>query len=372
MTYTILELAASSIQSMETTTMPMSSIFTAPASCVSSWTYEPQAANNVFNGLLMQNVATNDNADPACFPEGYIQYGRVRPTVAYSPGYCPSGYTSADLKICSPTTTAMCFPSLLVTGWYIDFEALVTSPTMRKRDSQTTFAGCISNFPSSSSTIVTARQVEKESTQVVGPITMWGQAIQIQLQDSDSSLFVSTTTTTTETPLSDKPSDTATASVSASSSPQTSPITSAVLDIPQPADPSPAAPNPGAPDTGTDTSGLSTGAKIGVGVGAGAAGLIVLRTRCAIILVLPSALDKRAGDTTSSYEGSHPEISELGGSSQADPNTLYQHSVNGTLSELDGSSQVGMSTIVADTRTTGPTELHAANPGPKFVHELSA
>ncbi|OQE07651.1 hypothetical protein PENVUL_c012G00633 [Penicillium vulpinum] len=313
--------------------MPMSSIFTAPASCVSSWTYEPQAANNVFNGLLMQNVATNDNADPACFPEGYIQYGRVRPTVAYSPGYCPSGYTSADLKICSPTTTAMCFPS----------------------DSQTTFAGCISNFPSSSSTIVTARQVEKESTQVVGPITMWGQAIQIQLQDSDSSLFVSTTTTTTETPLSDKPSDTATASVSASSSPQTSPITSAVLDIPQPADPSPAAPNPGAPDTGTDTSGLSTGAKIGVGVGAGAAGLIEVLT-----------------DTTSSYEGSHPEISELGGSSQADPNTLYQHSVNGTLSELDGSSQVGMSTIVADTRTTGPTELHAANPGPKFVHELSA
>lgn len=99
------------ITTMPTTTLAMSSIFTAPASCSSSWTYEPQGANDVPNGLLMQNAATKDNADPACFPSGYSQYGRIRPTIAYSPGYCPGGYTSADLVIHSPATTAMCCPS---------------------------------------------------------------------------------------------------------------------------------------------------------------------------------------------------------------------------------------------------------------------
>lgn len=96
------------ITTMPTTTLAMSSIFTPPASCSSSWTYEPQGANDVPNGLLMQNVVANDNADPACFPSGYSQYGRVRPTIAYSPGYCPGGYTSADLVIHSSATTAMC------------------------------------------------------------------------------------------------------------------------------------------------------------------------------------------------------------------------------------------------------------------------
>jgi hypothetical protein len=43
----------------------------------------------------------------------------------------------------------------------------------------------------------------------------------------------------------------------------------------------------------------------------------------------------------------------------------------GTPSELGGSSQAGESSIM-NTRTTGPSELHATSGGPKFVHELGA
>ncbi|KAJ5181493.1 hypothetical protein N7449_011640 [Penicillium cf. viridicatum] len=303
------------ITTMPTTTLAMSSIFTAPASCSSSWTYEPQAANNVPNGLLMQNAVANDNADPACFPSGYSQYGRIRPTIAYSPGYCPGGYTSADLVIHNPATTAICCPSNF--SYYEE-----------PRDSTTTFGGCLSEFPSSSSTIVTVRQVSQESTQVNGPVTMWAQPIQIELQASDKSLFVSATTT----------SDTTTSST------QTGPAS------PNPATPTPA--NPAAPGTATETSGLSTGARIGVGVGVGAAGLIIIAALAFwLFRRRQNKGQKSLLDTSSSLGGSHPEASELGGSSQA-----------------------GTSSVVANTRTTGtgPSELDVANPGPKFVHELGA
>ncbi|KAJ5687102.1 hypothetical protein N7536_009721 [Penicillium majusculum] len=329
------------ITTMPTTTLAMSSIFTAPASCSSSWTYEPQGANDVPNGLLMQNAATKDNADPACFPSGYSQYGRIRPTIAYSPGYCPGGYTSADLVIHSPATTAMCCPS-----HFSYYEEL--------RDSSTTFGGCISEFPSSSSTIVTVRQVSQESTQVNGPVTMWAQPIQIELQASDKSLFVSATTT----------SDT-TLTTATTSSTQRGPAS------PNPA--TPTSPNPADPGTGTETSGLSTGARIGVGVGVGAAGLIIIAALAFwLFRRRQNKGNKTLPDTPSSLGGSHPEASELGGSTQFGASPSYQRPGHGTPSELGGSSQTGTSSVAANTRTTGPSELDAANPGPKFVHELGA
>ncbi|KAJ5815897.1 hypothetical protein N7447_008130 [Penicillium robsamsonii] len=356
MTSTIPTLVVRQAESTGTITAPMSSIFTAPASCSSSWTYEPEAANLVPNGLLIQNAADNDNADPACFPSGYTQYGRVRASVVYSPGYCPHGYTSADLVIHKPATTAVCCPS--------DFTYY-----QEKRDLQTTFAGCLSEFPSSSSTIVTVRQVDEESTQVSGPMTMWAQAIQVELQASDKSLFVSATTTTTDTKTrassSDEPSETATSSTPSST--QTGLTVPAVPDIPEPA-----APSPAAPGTGTESSGLSTGAKIGVGVGVGAAGLIVLVALLFWFFRRRQQKGQNAIPDTTSSDGSHPEVSELGGSIQADPNIVYQRPGHGTPSELGGNSQAGASSIVANTRTTGPSELHATDAGPKFVHELGA
>ncbi|OQD61090.1 hypothetical protein PENPOL_c018G00220 [Penicillium polonicum] len=323
------------ITTMPTTTLAMSSIFTAPASCSSSWTYEPEAANNVRNGLLLQNAVANDNADPACFPSGYSQYGRIRPTIAYSPGYCPGGYTSADLVIHNPATTAICCPSNF--SYYEE-----------PRESTTTYGGCISHFPSSSSTIVTVRQVSQESTQVNGPVTMWAQPIQIELQASDISLFVSATTT----------SDTTTSSTQTGAA------------SPNPATPTPA--NPAAPDTGTETSGLSTGARIGVGVGVGAAGLIIIAALAFWLFRRRQNKGQKSLPDTSSLGGSHPEASELGGSTQFGANSSYQLPGHATPSELGGSSQAGTSSAVANTQTTGPSELDAANPGPKFVHELGA
>ncbi|CAI7624688.1 unnamed protein product [Penicillium glandicola] len=299
------------------TTLAMSSIFTPPASCSSSWTYEPYAANLVENGLLLQNAVASDGADPDCFPSGYSQYGRISPTIVYSPGYCPSGYTSANLVIHSSATTAECCLS--------DFTYYTES-----RAGTTTYAGCISNFPSTSSTIVTVRQVSGESTQVTGPITMWAQPIQVELEASDSSLFVTATTTSNTTTLA---TSTQTSTTSAQSATSTA-------------------------STGTETSGLSTGAKIGVGVGVGAAGLVLI---LALVFWFYRRRQAKAQQVATS---GGPEPSELGGSNT---NPSY-HAVP---SELGSSSQADTSSV-ANTRATAPSELQAGNPDPKFVHELGA
>lgn len=188
---------------------------------------------------------------------------------------------------------------------------------------------------------------------------MWAQAIQIQLQASDKSLFVSATTT--------ESSDTKMSSgqTSTTSSTQTGPTIPAVPTVPS----VPALSNEGA----TETSGLSTGARIGVGVGVGAAGLIIIAALAFwLFRRRQNKGQKNLPDTSSSFGGSHPEASELGGSTQFVANPSYQHPEHGAPSELGGSSQAGASSIVANTRTTGPSELHAGVPGPKFVHELGA
>ncbi|KNG83012.1 hypothetical protein ANOM_009596 [Aspergillus nomiae NRRL 13137] len=225
------------------TTLAMTTAFTPPASCSSSWTYEPSVANNVLNGLLLQNAAASDNADPACFPSGFSQYGRKTADRVYSPGYCPIGYTSADVAIEQPTTTVVCCLSKY------------SYMTKIMENNGAIYAGCISTFPSTTSTIVTVRQDPKKSTQVQGPITMWAQPITIQLQSSDLSLFVSATPTTAASSTSDAPS--------------TQPTTAHHTTAPPTATAS-------GETTSSGSSGISTGAGIGIGVGAGVGGLIVL------------------------------------------------------------------------------------------------
>ncbi|KAI3135849.1 hypothetical protein CBS147325_7574 [Penicillium roqueforti] len=308
----------------------MSSIFTAPASCSESWTFEPEVANSVQNGLLLQNAAASDNADPACFPSGYNHYGRVQASLVYSPGYCPGGYTSAELAAKSSTTAAICCPSAF--SYYEE-----------ARGDSETFAGCLSRLPSGSSTSVTVRQ-NSTSTEVSGPITMWAQAIQIELQASDLSLFVSATTTPTTTTTSSDTSSVPTSSATASSTPTSST----------------------APSTGS--SGMSTGAKIGVGVGVGAGGLIIL---VALVFWLfrrrQNNQKKTLADAPSSFGGSRTAPSELGADGfGASPS--YQRGGYVTPSEL-GSEPAGSTSKNANTT---PSELYAAPPGPKFVHELGA
>ncbi|KAB8202452.1 hypothetical protein BDV34DRAFT_150583 [Aspergillus parasiticus] len=219
------------------TTLAMTTAFTPPASCSSSWTYEPSDANNVLNGLLLQNAAASDNADPACFPSGFSQYGRKTASLVYSPGYCPEGYTSADVAIEQPTTTVVCCLSKY------------SYMTMNMENGGAIYAGCISTFPSTTSTIVTVRQGPKKSTQVEGPITMWAQPITVELQSSDSSLFVSATTTTAVSSIQPTTAHVTTAHPTETASRES---------------------------TNSGSSGISTGAGIGIGVGAGVGGLIIL------------------------------------------------------------------------------------------------
>ncbi|KAJ5793467.1 hypothetical protein N7457_000066 [Penicillium paradoxum] len=162
----------------------MSSLFNPPASCSQSWTWEPPAANLILRGLLIQNAVDNDQADTGCFPSGYNQFGRTKPSVIYSPGWCPVGYTAANLVVHNPVTSAIC--CLFGFNYYT-----------QTRTDNVIFAGCTSGLSASETTIVTVRETTGEATQIVGPITMWAQPIQVQLQEKDSSLFVTSSPITT-------------------------------------------------------------------------------------------------------------------------------------------------------------------------------
>ncbi|KAI3009023.1 hypothetical protein CBS147346_2458 [Aspergillus niger] len=230
----------SSVDTATITTLAMSTVYTPPASCSSSWTYEAEAANDVPNGLLMQNCVS---ADTGCFPSGFSHNGRVIGTdMVYSPGWCPMGYTSADMVISQAVTTAVCCISGFSYFTELEYQALGTL----------TYAGCISTLPSSSSTIVTVRQTDI-STQVTGPITMWAQPIRIEVQATDVSLFVTTTSTS---------SSTASTTVAEPAS------TNSIVSPTSTATESSSAENA--------SNGLSTGAEVGIGVGVGVGALCLL------------------------------------------------------------------------------------------------
>jgi hypothetical protein len=89
----------------------LTTIFTPPASCSTSWTYEGEYFNALSDGLLMQNVLSN--FDTRCWPASFTGNGRANglsnfPIQIYSPGICPSGYTTAAGFTDSGTTTEIC------------------------------------------------------------------------------------------------------------------------------------------------------------------------------------------------------------------------------------------------------------------------
>ncbi|OJD20250.1 hypothetical protein ACJ73_08415 [Blastomyces percursus] len=272
-----------------TTQIPLTTVFTPPASCSSSWTYEPSAANLVPEGLLVQNAATSNNADPSCFPSGFNKYGRKTAETVYSPGYCPLGYTTADVDIERSVTTAVCCLS--------DYEYM----TALMENGAAIYAGCTRLF--TGTTIVTVRQKTADSsTQVSGPITMWAQPITIQLHSSDSSLFVTATTITPSASSSSTPS------LSFSSSAQPSSTASQVSET-----------GSGVPTTSPQpgSNGLSRGAGIGVGVGIGVGGIAIF---AAIGLWLwrrrkASKNDGAAFDNSQYHRGQHKSPSAFDGAS---------------------------------------------------------
>jgi hypothetical protein len=72
----------------------LTSIFTRPADCSTSFTYEAERFNSVPGGLLIQNAMETD-WDVTCFPTSFVGYGRVTATQVYSPGACPQSYYPA-------------------------------------------------------------------------------------------------------------------------------------------------------------------------------------------------------------------------------------------------------------------------------------
>ncbi|KAK1147849.1 hypothetical protein N8T08_000362 [Aspergillus melleus] len=224
------------------TTLAMTTRFTAPKDCATSWTYEPKSYNDVApSGLVMQNC---NKVVSSCFPSGFAGEGRKIPNQIFSPGYCPMGYTSADVAIKGPLTSAICCLS--------DYS--YTSSIMQYSNlPSATYAGCTSMLSSSSSTIVSARDKEDDrGTQVHGPIVMWAQPITVAHESSDLSLFVPVTSTAESSTY-----------VSKTTSSESTRTTESASHTAQPSQ----------NVASSESNGLSTGAKAGIGIGAGVAGL---------------------------------------------------------------------------------------------------
>lgn len=121
------------------------------------------------------------------------------------------------------------------------------------------FAGCISTYPKSSgATTVPARVNDSDlspSTTVSGPLTMWGQPIEVAFRQQDLSLY----TTSTTAPAS-----------SANAQPSSNPITQAAATS------TPIPPLTSPTSAPSNNNSLSTGAKAGIGLGVAAIGMFLL------------------------------------------------------------------------------------------------
>ena len=115
--------------STSTTTIPLTTVFTPPTQCATDWQYEPSAYNDKLNGLLLQNVVS---VVSSCYPTGFAMSGRAEVPQVYSPGWCPVGYTSADVHIDGKTTSAVCCYS------YVTFLSVI-HPNDANRASQGLF-----------------------------------------------------------------------------------------------------------------------------------------------------------------------------------------------------------------------------------------
>ncbi|KAL4922608.1 hypothetical protein BDW62DRAFT_237 [Aspergillus aurantiobrunneus] len=184
------------------TTVPLTTRFTRPSDCSSSWTFEASDYNGVESGLLLQN-AIQSSIDSSCFPSGFNQAGRdTVDYVVFSPGACPHGYTtnSAATTVAATTTASCC-----LSGYY--FYSSEGRQGCRSTYTGTTFLAARAGGLGSSVDLTS-------STTASGTIEMWGQPITIMYQESEQSLYTTSTTTTTSSspatitssPLPDPPS----------------------------------------------------------------------------------------------------------------------------------------------------------------------
>ncbi|OOO11097.1 hypothetical protein OAory_01075670 [Aspergillus oryzae] len=254
------------------TFVPLTTIFTPPPDCSTSWTFAPTGPDSLVNGILLQNAISHVTS---CYPPGFSNTGRAMATHVFSPGYCPIGYTSADITINGPTTTATCCPSN-----HNYYKTTVNDNNFPP----TPLVGCLSSMESTITTRVPlAIPGSEKDTLVSAPLTMWAQPIMVMLQSTDLSLYgaVSTSSSATPTPAVSAPQLTSTTLPTPTFlAPYSTPITSAApstLMTPTistaPTEPTTSIdstePNP------PESTALSPSAKAGIGIGAAALGLAV-------------------------------------------------------------------------------------------------
>ncbi|KAL1305375.1 hypothetical protein AAFC00_002269 [Neodothiora populina] len=180
---------------LSTITSPMSAIFTPPSSCSLHWTFEPASANSMSGGLLLQD-AQFDRPDKPCYPPGFGGWGRAPSFIqVFSPGACPSGYTTAYNNFNIKVTTAVCCPS--------NFVYTSSIGGVNEDQASAGYYGCTSMYSNVGATTVFA-EVDGFSSisdgtatmfaRVTGPVTMWAQPITVAFQPPDLSLFSITST----------------------------------------------------------------------------------------------------------------------------------------------------------------------------------
>ncbi|OGM47727.1 hypothetical protein ABOM_004348 [Aspergillus bombycis] len=256
------------------TIVPLTTIFTPPPDCPTSWTFAPTTSDSVMNGILLQNALS---VVSSCYPSGFSNTGRAMATHVFSPGYCPIGYTSADVTINGPTTTAICCPS---NHNYYRTSITDTFPPPL-------LAGCLSSMRSAITTRVPiAIPGNEKETLVSGPLTMWAQPLTVMLQSTDLSLYGdgSTSSIATSTPVvsATQPAlmyydDPAKPTVLAPNPPPTAATTHCTHTTPMiSAGPTePTNPTRSTEPDAHETTALSSSAKAGIGIGAAALGLAV-------------------------------------------------------------------------------------------------
>ncbi|KAF2721106.1 hypothetical protein K431DRAFT_346608 [Polychaeton citri CBS 116435] len=255
-----------------TTTIALTTVFTPPADCISKWTYEPEIWNSEPGGLLLQNEAYVSQ-DKTCFPSSFNNWGRAPSFIQlFSPGACPSGYSTVSNGISGATTTAVCCPN--------KFSYTATLSTVNAGSKSAEYYGCTSLYLGPTPTVVfaatngTTSDLFGTSTgleTITSDILMWAQPITVAFQQKDLALFTTSASSTTAT----------TAMITSTPNAQTSsstPVTS------QPPSSSPSSKG-GSDLTGGDIAGIAIGAAAVLGIIIGLA--IFFRRRNSVQLPTP-------------------------------------------------------------------------------------
>ncbi|KPI38333.1 uncharacterized protein AB675_12033 [Cyphellophora attinorum] len=306
----------------------MSAVFTPPANCLSSWTFEDEFYNSVPGGLLMQNIEPSD-FDIDCWPEDFGGYGRAPSSIqVYSPGWCPEGYATPGQFQADGTTTAICCPSSFSYGsTYSSINFFGSSSVL--------FAGCLSQF--SGTTTVSARGNDSAIPVSGSEITMWAQPISVEYQERDLSLFDITTSAAD--------ADTTTSGGGVS---KTATLPSNTVDSPGAAQTSSAdgAGSSSSADSGNDntvsntaSSSISTGAIAGIAVGAAIVAIAALAALWWFIWRKRRNARLQSSSASGPFnDSSNNRVSEMAGSSayyRNDSKEPYRHQAQ-PRGEMDG------------------------------------